>query len=468
MSRFTLFKITFLSFCMSFAQTSFTKTQSIALPLPGGNAPYNIASGLIDNDVFPDIVVSTTIGDHVYWLQNDGTGTFTLQITPIGILNNAGGVAIADLNNDGFNDVVSTSSDDGKIVWYANDGNGNFGTEQLINNSLNGPGQVYVRTIDNNNTPDVAVSAYFGNEVVWFANDGSGNFSSKNIINNTILGPGAFAMEDIDYDGDIDSVIGNAVAFGTPNDCRIEVFYNDGNGNFTADTNIVSLNSKDYIFSIMAEDVDDDSSLDILVTDITGDASWFKRSQISPGTATYTETVIPSTIANPACLDLRDLDNDNEKDFVLTSASSGSGNDIVWYKGDGTGSFGPEQLIDATQNQAYTITFADFDNDSDLDTATIAYGDDAVNIFRNELITLTVQENSEVKLLLFPNPSKDYLHMEWSSNQSKTVTIYDSIGRIVLKGEMSNQKPLNLKSLQSGSYFVLLEGQAEAYKLIKH
>lgn len=449
------------------AQTSFTKTQSIALPMPGGNAPYNIASGLIDSDIYPDIVVSTTIGDHVYWLQNDGMGNFSVQSTPIGILNNAGGVAIADLNNDGFNDVVSTSSDDGKIVWYANDGNGNFGAEQIINNSLNGPGQVYVRTIDNNLTPDVAVSAYFGNEVVWFANDGNGNFSSKNVINNTIVSPGAFAMKDIDYDGDIDSVIGNAVAFGTPNDCRIEVFYNDGNGNFTADTNIVSLNTKDYIFSIMAEDVDDDSSLDILVTDITGDASWFKRTQISPGTATYTETVIPTSIINPACLDLRDLDNDNEKDFILTSASSGSGNDIVWYKGDGTGGFGPEQLIDATQNQAYTITFADFDNDGDLDTATIAYGDDAVNIFRNERITLTNPEITTVKLLLYPNPTKDYLYLEWNTDQSKTIKVYDSTGRLVLKGLISKQNPFELKSLQSGTYFVYIEGQTEAYKLIK-
>ncbi|MBO6606589.1 T9SS type A sorting domain-containing protein [Psychroserpens sp.] len=449
------------------AQTSFTKTQSIALPLPGGNAPYNIASGQINNDVFPDIVVSTTIGDHVYWLLNDGTGSFTLQTTPIGILNNAGGVAIADLNNDGFNDVVSTSSDDGKIVWFANDGNGNFGTEQIINNALSGPGQVYIRTIDNNSTPDVAVSAYFGNEVVWFANDGNGNFGSKNIINNTIMGPGAFAMEDIDFDGDIDSVIGNALAFGTPNDCRIEVFYNDGNGNFTADTNVVSLNTKDYIFSIMAEDVDNDSSLDILVTDITGDASWFKRTQVALGTATYSETVISTSIANPACLDLRDLDNDNQKDFVLTSASSGSGNDIVWYKGDGIGGFGPEQIIDATQNQAYTITFADFENDGDLDTATIAYGDDAVNIFRNERITLTVPENTAPTVKLYPNPVINELYLNTQYTEPQSISIYDMLGRKVIVETISNGNPIRVSQLERGTYILVMNEQNIVQKFIK-
>jgi hypothetical protein len=69
-----------------FSQTTFNKTQSIALPQSGGQAPYNIASGLIDEDAFYDIVVSTTIGGTVYWLKNDGTGDFELQNTPIGLI----------------------------------------------------------------------------------------------------------------------------------------------------------------------------------------------------------------------------------------------------------------------------------------------------------------------------------------------------------------------------------------------
>jgi hypothetical protein len=250
------------------SQTTFNKTQSIALPTGGGDAPYNIASGLIDNDAFSDIVVSTTLGNSVYWLKNDGTGVFTVQNTAISsTLSSAGGVAIADLNGDGFNDVVTTSYNDNKLVWFANDGLGNFGSEQIISSTVIGPSQVYVRTIDNNTTLDVTVSSYTGNEVVWFSNDGSGNFGTKNIIDNSIVSPGAYAVKDIDFDGDFDAVIGNSIAYGVPNDFRIEVFYNDGDGIFTADINPVSVNTKDYIFSIMAEDVDGDNSLDILVTD---------------------------------------------------------------------------------------------------------------------------------------------------------------------------------------------------------
>jgi hypothetical protein len=450
---------------MLYSQTSFIKTQSIALPLPSGNAPYNIKSGLIDNDNFPDIVVSTTLGNSVYWLKNDGAGNFSLQLPAFATLNNAGGVAIADINGDGYNDVVSTSYDDGKLVWFANDGLGNFGTEQIISSSIIGPSQVYVRYIDADNTLDVSVSAYSGNEVIWFANNGSGVFGIKNVINNTIASPGAYAMDDIDGDGDIDSVIANAVDYGTPNDCRIEVFYNDGSGNFTADANPVSVNTKDYIFSVMAEDIDGDNSRDILVTDLLGSPSYFKRTEISPGTAIYAETVLTSSIVNPACLDLRDLDNDNLPDFVLSSATSGNGNDIVWFKNNGSG-FDSEIVIDATQRQAYTFTFADFDNDGDLDIASIAYADDSVNVFNNQLINLGIVENDIENILMYPNPTKDILNFK-GLTASVSIYILDVFGKKVASRTIENNDTIDVSNLPSGIYLVHIENYNHTLKFIK-
>ena len=450
------------------SQTTFNKTQSIALPAGGGNAPYNIASGLVDNDTFPDIVVSTTIGNSVYWLKNDGTGVFTLQITEISsTLDSAGGVAIADLNGDGFNDVVTTSYNDNKLVWFANDGLGNFGSEQIISSSVTGPSQVYVRQIDGNATLDVSVSSYTGNEVVWFSNDGSGNFGSKNIIDNTIVSPGAYAVKDIDNDGDIDAVIANSVAYGTPNDCRIEVFYNDGSGIFTADTNPVSVNTKDYIFSVMAEDVDGDNSLDILVTDLLGSPSWFKRTEIVPGTATYTETVLTTSIANPACLDLQDLDNDSLDDFVLSSATSGTGNDIVWFKNNGAGGFSSEMVIDNTQSQAYTFTFADFENDGDLDIASVAYNDDAVNVFNNQKLNLSFDDYSTQTFRIYPNPSSDKLFFSGSTSEVFSVSVYDILGKKVLKKMKNIKSSLDISKLQSGIYILKFDDFSTNYRFIK-
>jgi hypothetical protein len=57
---------------------------------------------------------------------------------------------------------------------------------------------------------------------------------------------------------------------------------------------------------------------------------------------------------------LRDLDNDSLDDSMLSSAPSGSGNDMVWFKNNGTGEFDSEVVIDASQSQAYTFTFCRF------------------------------------------------------------------------------------------------------------
>lgn len=461
-----------LSICLGistmYSQTTFTKIQNIVLPAVGGNAPYNIASGLIDNDAFQDIVISTTLGNSVYWLKNNGSGVFTLQTTAISsTLNSAGGVAIADLNGDGFNDVVTTSYNDNKVVWFANDGLGNFGVEQVISSTISGPSQVYIRQIDGDYTLDVSVSSFSGNEVVWFANNGSGVFGAKNIINNTIISPSAYAMKDIDNDGDIDAVIANSIAYGTPNDCRIEVFYNDGTGSYTPDVNVVSLNTKDYIFSIMAEDVNNDSSLDILVTDLLGSPSWFKRTQIAPGEATYTETVLSTSIANPACLDLRDLDNDSIDDFVLSSATSGDGNDIVWFKNNGDGTFGSELVIDATQSQAYTFTFADFENDGDLDIASIAYNDDEVNIFNNQKITLATNNSPFAHVNMYPNPTQNSLNFNLPFTENFKVSVFTILGKNILSTTLKTNHSIDVSSFKSGIYIIKFTDYNTIYKFIK-
>ncbi|NND50762.1 MAG: T9SS type A sorting domain-containing protein [Flavobacteriaceae bacterium] len=462
----TFFCVLFIIFGIS-GQTTFNLSQSILLPAVGGDAPYNVASGLIDNDAFTDIVVGTSIGNSIFWLKNDTNGNFSVQTTPISsTMNSVGGVAIADLNNDGFNDVIATSYFDGKVVWFPNDGLGNFTVENVISTLVDGAGQIYARDIDGNSTLDLAISAYLGDEVVWFANNGSGIFGNKNIIDNTIASPGAFAVDDMDGDGDIDAVIANSVNYGTPNDSRIEVFYNDGSGVFTADTNPVADNTKDYIFSIMVADVDNDSNLDILVTDLLGAPSWFKRIPVAPGTAAYVETLISTSIANPACLDLRDLDNDSLDDFVLSSATAGAGNDIVWFKNNGAGSFGPEIMIDNTQSQAYTFTFADFDLDSDLDIASVAYNDDSVNIFINQFYTLSLENSSMEYLGIYPNPTSNFLNFKGQNNDFKVV-IYDILGKKILNTTLGVDQALNVSSFESGVYILKLIDQNQTFKFVK-
>ena len=204
-----------------------------------------------------------------------------------------------------------------------------------------------------------------------------------------------------------------------------------------------------------------------MVTDLTGSPSWFKRTQISPGTATYTETVLTTSIANPACLDLRDLDNDSLKDFVLTSATSGSGNDIVWFKNNGAGGFDSELVIDATQSQAYTITFSDFENDGDLDIATVAYNDDDVNIFNNQKITLSANDVEDTPFKIYPNPASNELFLNVTSAKNYEVSVYDLLGKKIIVSAFNNDSPLDISSIKPGIYILKFSDNSKILKFIK-
>ncbi len=215
----------------------------------------------------------------------------------------------------------------------------------------------------------------------------------------------------------------------------------------------------------MAEDVDNDTSLDILVTDLTRSPSWFKRTQTAPGTATYTETILTTSIANPACLYLQDLDNDSQKDFVLSSASSGAGNDIVWFKNNGAGGFNSELVIDATQSEAYTFMFADFENDGDLDIASVAYND--VNVFNNQKIVLSADDSAIRLFKIYPNPTSNKLHFSGLTSENFKVSVYDLLGKKIMNLSQIANSALDISELQAGIYIIKFEDLNTTYKFIK-
>jgi len=454
-----IFSQTFIS-----AQTTFTLKQTLSLT--ASDDPYAIATGDIDKDGHDDILFASSGNGTFSWLKNDGSGNFGAPMA-IGTGGHSfpNGVAIADLNNDTYNDVILSTYT--SVIWYPNNQAGGFGAMQTIG-AVNGSGPVLVTTIDTGSTPDVAVSAYDGNEVVWFDNDGSGNFGSKKIIDNTITNPAAFDMADIDGDGDVDAVISNAISFTSGTiDSRIETFYNDGNGVFTVDVNPVANNTKDYVWSIKIADVDGDTDMDILASDLYANASWYNRTGVTDGPATYSETVFTTTIVNPATIAFEDLDNDTLKDVVLSSGTSGAGNDIVWYKNNGSGSFAAEDVIDNTQSQAFVIAFADFDSDGDLDISSAAYNNDNIKVFDNEKITLSFDDSKIQKFNIFPNPTKNTLNFKVPFSESFKVTVYDILGKKVLSSTLQNTNFLDVSKLNNGIYILKFDDFNTNLKFVK-
>jgi hypothetical protein len=447
------------------AQVSFAPKVSINAST--GAQPYAIASGLIDGDAFEDIIIGTAIGNTLEWYKNNGDGTFTIQPLITNTLSFITGVKLVDVNGDGFLDIVANGFVNNRIAWFANDGNGNFGTEQLITSSLSGAADFIFADVNNDGNNDLVAAAYNANSIFWYAGDGSGNFGTANLLDNTITNPASMSLSDVDGDGDLDLVVATAsFSVGTN---LIQLYRNDliplATNTFTKETNPVTTN-KQYFFNVLFEDVDGDSNFDILATDLAtspgaGKFYWYEFDGTN-----YIETEITTSIGNPASVRMFDLDNDGLRDIILSSGSSGAGNDLVWFKNQGGGAFATEEVIDATQSQAYVFTVSDFDNDGDLDIASAAYNQNDLNYFENELIVLSVIDENRENIVVYPNPVVDYLFINGLSG-SENYKIYSQLGQIITQGNFENSNQIDLSKLASGIYFVQLSENTPPFKILK-
>lgn len=453
------------------AQTTFNKTQTLTLATggnipPEGDAPYPIASADVDNDGYADLVVGTFEGGAIFWFKNDGSGSFTAQPTVTTALPEVSDIVLEDINGDATIDIIATSFSGNKLVYYPNSlaTPGTFGSEQVVSSSLQGAGDVDIVDLNGDTFPDLVVSAFDDNKVVWYANNGTGGFGAENIIDNTIVAPGSIDMLDIDNDSDLDIVIANAT---TPGELTsvVEVFYNSASV-FTKDPNSVTT-GKDYMFNVSFEDIDASNNTglttDILATDLYGNLVHYNKEVAG----TYSETIIPTSIANPASVGFYDLDNDTLKDILLSSGDINTGNDLVWYKNNGGGNFSSETLIDGTQSLPFKFTLADFDNDGDLDIATSDYNFDQVNIFNNQKIVLSTDNNSMDDLRVHPNPVINQLFITTRTGTENPFLIYDLYGKQLLKGSISNSSSIDVSSLNNGMYFIELKNSNIILKFIK-
>ncbi len=444
------------------SQTTFSAKNPINTAT--GDAPYVIDSGHLDNDAYADIVIGTNLGNTVEYYKNNGDGTFTLQPLISSSVTGVSCVLIVDVNDDGFNDIVATSYNNDELLWFENDGLGNFGAAQIISDTVAGAGTVVAGDIDNNGTTDLVVVAYNSGDTYWFSNDGAGNFATAQIVASvTGSDPGSIDIADFDNDGDLDIVIANT-DLGT-----VELYYNNlipgGTATFTKDDNTVSTGGV-YLFSVTFGDVNNDDKLDIVVVDLYGNATtrirWYNK-EIS---GTYTATSLTSTIANPSTAKVADLDDDGYNDVILSSGTSGSGVDIVWFRGDALGGLSAATTIDATQSQAYAFTLSDFDNDGDLDIASVAYNQDHLNWFENLRYTLSTQLTDLETISIYPNPAKNILNFKGLTNPV-SVTVSDLSGKNVLNKTLQIGEALDVTNLQSGLYIITLENYSHHFKLIK-
>jgi hypothetical protein len=322
--------------------------------------PQDAIAADIDGDGDLDIVVSSRKleGFRVIWFENtNGLGNFdptpNLIDMPFGY--NPTKLLATDFDNDNDLDIVVGNDHNIGVVWYKNNGNGTFGNKLSIDDEIENITSLFASDLDNDGDADLLLSSGTGDRVAWHKNtNGQGNFGPANELADINGANGPYQLQSADIDGDGDKDIIAALAY----DNRVVWQENlDGQGNFSELREIGTLKDAVAVFS---GDVDGDGKMDVLASG-KNKLVWHRNTD-GQGTFGTEQIIYNEPNSYPETIYLSDIDSDGDLD-VFSYANI----QIFWQENNGTGSFGPIQIISTGFYGCDSIVAADIDNDGDKD-----------------------------------------------------------------------------------------------------
>jgi len=341
---------------------------SLALTL-GAGKEWRFHPLLVDlnGDGNLDLVATARLADPSLqiWL-GDGKGSFS-PVVPTWTDVGYGALATGDINGDGFPDIV-VASHFGGVQTLLSDGRGGF-TEKLLQQE---DGHVAVQLADVNGDGhlDLILLGYRNAGIEVYFGDGTGNWTLHTTLPESRPGrtmPGrALVVGDLNNDGHLDLV----AAFQR---WGIYVYYGDGQGNFSGGPVELASPSTE-VQSLVLVDVNRDGRPDLVINGtiegagrdqsngpdvyLGGDSAKWARSSQGLKVLKFASTGVA----------LGDLDGDGSLDIVAAGNVTGAAGDdgLFWFRGDGKGGWHlvPQRgLPSSGLSLVHSITLADVDHD---------------------------------------------------------------------------------------------------------
>ncbi|MEZ4908010.1 MAG: T9SS type A sorting domain-containing protein [Saprospiraceae bacterium] len=166
--------------------------------------------------------------------------------------------------------------------------------------------------------------------------------------------------------------------------------------------------------------------------------------------------------------------DDNDDNLMFTGLSNGFINVYDDYTLGIIDSLIPQykHYNDIDMGTSATPTIADIDNDGYLEML-IGCGRGGLEFWKTDFKisqgTATNEINNTSNIIYYPNPVKDFLHIETDDNKDPfiSLSIMDNLGRIIKQyNDTGNETTIDTKTLPIGTYFLKIQFK-EKYKTIK-
>ena len=284
------------------------------------------------------------------------------------------GVAWGDYDSDGDLDLFITNAQGGDNFLYRNEGDGTFTkiVEGILVTDGGRSSGASWGDYDNDGDADLLVASQGGDDNWLYRNDGEGSFVRVEKSAGIVDGGESYAPIWVDYDNDgwLDIFFANG-GFG---EAEVNFLYrNKGDGTFERITDGPVVTDSSNSFSASWADIDNDGDQDLFVANGLGqDNSLY----VNNGDGSFTRVMEGAIVTDGGYSSggsWADYDNDGDLDLVVTNGCCAiAGHANFFYRNDGDGQFTKMSRAAMVLDGAgifgsYSASWADVDNDGDLD-----------------------------------------------------------------------------------------------------
>lgn len=363
---------------------------------------------------------------------NEGNNSFTPVI--IDEQPNIATVDVGDLNDDSKIDfaIISDVGNDTSLSWYENQ-SGTF-EKHAMGYVEPGMNVVLLRDFNNDEMTDIL------------------SLEHSHFVLRKAIAPGAFdepeyfappneyyAMNVNDYnnDGFLDVSIASATGF--------LVFINNSGSSFTHHSNGGAI----FSFGLESADLDMDGDIDIVSYDNLQGLNLYKND--GSGNFTFDHTIIASS-DNFKIFGLIDLNCDEIPDLHTVVSQQGL---VIWMQNQGDAHFSSQNIVHDFDQLLYASASGDLNGDKIPD---LIFGRNNLAIAINECDAMNLSDFNDNHFHVYPNPFGNEIYINSKSNSvGYTIQLMDLNGKSILSNNWVQK--INTPDLPKGIYILNILNQ---------